>query len=554
MFIKIRNNKYLAKITKFVTNHKFTSLIIVVAVVFGSNYFWTKTHPVVDTKYVLGTVKKSNIVVSVSGTGQVTTENQIDLKAKASGEILQLNAKVGQTVEKGALIASLDARDAYISLQTAQIALDKLLKPADDLSVIQAQNNLSKAYDDGFNNVSSTFIDLPPILSGLYDLLFSQTGYLSSANATTLTGTAKMYEDQAASSYGIAKTNYDKALALYNLTSKSSSSKTQIEDLVAQTYETVRLVAQVVKDAKIAVDFLQDEKDDQNNSSVLSLQSNISSWTSKVNTDLATILASKASISDSKESLIKLQEGTDALDIQSAQLSLQQKQNAYQDYFIRAPFAGVVARIPVHAHDSVTSGTVIATIVTPQKFAEITLNEVDVVKVKTSQKATMTFDAINGLTATGEVAEVDSVGTEDQGVVTYNVKIKFDSNDERIRPGMSVTASIITDVHSDVITVPNSAIKKISAGSEVQVVGDADKKLSQNSAGVSLTSSPNTVLVETGLQNDSDTEIISGLNVGDVIILRTINGASTAKTTASAFSIPGTQNKSTGGAVRAISR
>jgi len=555
MLKKIKSSKLFTKISTFVKNHKIVSVIVVILLAVGGNYLWTKTHPVVDTKYVLSTVQKGTVVVSVSGSGTVSTENQIDLKAKASGELVKLYAVAGQKVSAGDLIASLDSRDAYISLQSAQIALNKLLEPADALSKTQADNALSQSYSDGFNNVASAFVDMPVIMQGLYDLLYKQGGYLSDQYVNYQSDVIKNLRFQANGSFGVSRTMLDSLITQYNSTSKSASSPEQIELLINNTYDTLKHISQLVKDAKNTVDALQIERNEQTSSIATSAQTNLSTWTSKINADLESVFSSKNSVAANKEALAKLIKGTDALDIESAKLSVQQKQNAYSDYFVRAPFDGTVARVPVHLLDSISNGTVIATIVTPQTYAEISLNEVDIVKVKTGQKATMTFDAINGLTTTGEVAEVDSAGTTNQGVVTYNVKIKFDSNDARVRPGMSVSASIITDVQSNVLVVPNSAIKTISGKNQIQIVVGSDKKLTQSSSGVALTQSPEVVEVETGLQNDTETEIKSGLNAGDVIIVRTINGATAAKTTASPFSIPGTGNKtSTGGAVRAISR
>src|SRR5207248_903868 len=84
-------------------------------------------------------------------------------------------------------------------------------------------------------------------------------------------------------------------------------------------------------------------------------------------------------------------------------------------------------------------------------------------------KATLTFDAIPDLTISGTVAEIDSLGTVSQGVVTYNVKISFDTQDSRIKGAMSVSAAIITEVKQDVLVVLNSAVKSSSGASYVEM-------------------------------------------------------------------------------------
>lgn len=141
-------------------------------------------------------------------------------------------------------------------------------------------------------------------------------------------------------------------------------------------------------------------------------------------------------------------------------------------------------------------------------MATISLNEVDIASIKIGQKTALTFDAIDGLSISGTVVEMDSVGTVSSGVVTYNVKIAFDNDDERVKPGMSTNVEITTNSKQNVLMVSNSAIKTRSDVSYVEVL---DKDINQ-------TSRKN---VETGISDDTMTEIISGLSEGDIVILKT---------------------------------
>ena len=56
-------------------------------------------------------------------------------------------------------------------------------------------------------------------------------------------------------------------------------------------------------------------------------------------------------------------------------------------------------------------------------------------------------------------SQIDAIGTVSQGVVSYNVQITFDTQDSRIKPGMSASVNIITNTQQNVLTVPNSAVK-----------------------------------------------------------------------------------------------
>ena len=209
-----------------------------------------------------------------------------------------------------------------------------------------------------------------------------------------------------------------------------------------------------------------------------------------------------------------------------AENSLLDARQKLADYFIRAPFDGVIAVVNVEKGYSVSASTVVTTIITKQRTAKIAFNEVDVAKVKIGQKVTLTFDAIEGLSISGEVAEIDSIGTVSQGVVNYNVKIVFDTQDDRVKPGMSVSAAVITDVKQDVLLVPNSAVKSDGNGQYVEFL---------------INNAPQSQSVEAGLSNDTMTEIKSGIKEGDKIVIQTITVAIQTQTTQSStgFRIPG---------------
>jgi HlyD family secretion protein len=101
-----------------------------------------------------------------------------------------------------------------------------------------------------------------------------------------------------------------------------------------------------------------------------------------------------------------------------------------------APFDGILATFTAKVGES--SGSSVGTLITEQKVAVISFNEVDAASIKIGQKAKLTLMAITGLTIPGTVVEIDSVGTVSSGVVTYDVKIAFDKDDERVKAGMSV--------------------------------------------------------------------------------------------------------------------
>ena len=581
----------LKKLLLSVSRHKITAIAAIIILAgggyYGYQYFFTTAGAV---RYVTAAAGKGTLIVSVSGSGQVSASNQVDIKSKVSGDAVFVGVKNGDTVKTGTLLAQLDARDAQKSvrdaeanLQSAKLSLEKLKQPADALSIIQAENalaqakeakqnaesDLQKSHESGFNSIADAFLDTPSIMAGIDDMFFDNTLDKGQSNIDWYANRALedarvfVYRDDFLNSYQTARKKYDKNLDNYKLVSRSSDVAVT-ESLVYETYETVKVIADAVKSAHDYVGFVSDysaQYDIPIPSTVSTHISTLNSYTGTINNHVTGILSDKQAIEDSKkaiisagrsivektESLANLKAGPDALDIQSSELSVKQRENTLldakeklADYFIRAPFDGVAAEINIKTGDSVSSSAVIATLITSSRIAEVSLNEVDVAKVKTGQKATLTFDAVPDLSIAGQVAGIAAIGSVTQGVVTYNVKISFDAQDERVKPGMSVSVAIITDVKQDVVMVPNSAVK---TSGNPRTEGAEQSSYDGNARYVEILvgGAPEQRAVEIGLSNDTSTEITSGLKEGEPVVTQTIDAAvaQTSSSQSSGLRIPG---------------
>jgi RND family efflux transporter MFP subunit len=221
--------------------------------------------------------------------------------------------------------------------------------------------------------------------------------------------------------------------------------------------------------------------------------------------------------------------------VSQALSNYEQAQTNLDEAKIKSPIDGIIANVSQKVGEQAEPSVAAMTVITKKKIATITLNEVDIAKVKTGQRATITFSAIDGLSITGEVAEMDIIGTVSQGVVSYSVKIALDTDDDQIKPQMSVAATIINQDKADAILVPSSAIKSDNSGnSYVEVLGAIDaKNISENNLTITTTNAVDTKYITIGLYNDDNTEITEGLNVGDYVITKIskLSASSASKST-----------------------
>jgi len=568
------------RILNWSNNHRIYSVIILIAIIGIGYWSYKKIFPaVVVPQYTLSMVKTGSITQTVTGTGQVSASNQTDIQSQVSGTIETINVSVGQAVHAGDLIATIDSSNAAISLQNAKLSLAKLVEPVKQTDMSNAQSTLMKAYDSGFNTVSSTFLDLPTIMSGLKDLLYSRDGFLSDQNSSYLITSGKAYRDAAGQAYDLAYNQYQTTLLEYKSLSRNSATSS-IDTLIADTYTTIKDVANAATSAHNSVNNVITTQPDYQKTSANSALNNTSTWSNQANADVSSIVSTQSSILSASNSMTTLLAGTDSLDIQSAQLSLEQAQRTYNNYFIKAPYDGIIGRIPVNVYGQAGSATTIATIVGQQKMASISLNEVDAAKVKAGQTVNITFDAIDGLNATGTVSSIDQIGTVSSGVVSYGVKILINTADDRIKPGMSVNTTIITLQKDNVLVVPTAAVKKQGTESYVQTfdlatvrsieTGDStatgqtppsssngisstspsSARTGNESATASSTKSysgsssssrlvtistsilPTQTNITTGDSDDTNIEITSGVTRGTFVVTKTTTTASSKTTTA----------------------
>ncbi|MES2023688.1 MAG: biotin/lipoyl-binding protein [Patescibacteria group bacterium] len=522
----------IAKVGAYIWSHKITTIIFLV-IVFGVGYYaYGKiTSTTGDTRYITSKVEKGTIVASVTGTGQVSVSQQIDLKPRASGNInvsgniTKINVKAGDKVSQGQILFTLDDRDARKAVRDAEANLESA-----NLDLETARASIGNTDENQQTNIHNAY-------RALLNSSITAISSISTSDVTppVITGTYIKDKEGAIT------------ITVYQAGNGSYFSISSPEGVASGTGVVSDTVAQPLGDTGLFIKFS-------------STSSNQPDWIINIPNKTASNYLSNYNayqMALQTASQVNSQSETSLLNIKAKELIVHQRENALldakqalSDYSVTAPFSGIIASVPVQDGQLVTSSTVLASLITEKQFAEISLNEVDVAKIKLGEKSMLTFDAVSGLTISGKVAEIDSVGTVSQGVVTYNVKISFDTQDKRVKPAMSVSANIITDVKQDVLMVSNSSVKSDRNGNYVEMFDVPLLPSTDGLVGAISKIPPNKISVEVGLSNDSQTEIISGIKEGDEVVTRTILPSTT--TTTSAPSIFGSPSRGGGGGGNAV--
>jgi HlyD family secretion protein len=189
---------------------------------------------------------------------------------------------------------------------------------------------------------------------------------------------------------------------------------------------------------------------------------------------------SRALVNTSGESLksAQAQLAVTNAQVKSAQANVAQRDAALsqaridlQRTKITSPVNGIVIKRAIEKGQ-----TVAASLQSPELFViaqnlsdmqvDASIDEADVSRIRTGQRATFTVDAFPGQTFEGEVRQVRKAAQNVANVVTYVAVVGFTNTAGRLLPGMTANVRVVTDSRENVLKIPNSALRVRIAGVE----------------------------------------------------------------------------------------
>jgi HlyD family secretion protein len=234
-----------------------------------------------------------------------------------------------------------------------------------------------------------------------------------------------------------------------------------------------------------------------------------------VSAGLADLAKAEANIDSAQAQLARLQEPPDQDAINAAQAQIDSAEKSVTDIkrqitesVIIATMNGVVAEdVTFEEGDTVPAGQPIFHIIDPSNLELIVdVDEIDIPNLVLGQKAAVTFDALTAINLEGTVSFISPLPTSAGGVILYKATISLVvPQDVTLKAGMSAGAEIIVEQHNDVVILPNRAFT-------------LDEQ--QNSY-VTIKTESGTVKrqVVTGITDGFDSEIVSGLDAGETVII-----------------------------------
>ncbi len=209
-----------------------------------------------------------------------------------------------------------------------------------------------------------------------------------------------------------------------------------------------------------------------------------------------------------------LKQAQQQINVASVQLDIA-KNNLNNNSVIVSPINGIITTLNAKVGEYASLTLPVVSIQNPNDIEVlINVNEIDVNKLVLGQDVSVTIDAAGGVKL-GKVSRIESLGVNLNGVINYPVRVEL-SDKTNVKLNMSVNAEVLVTKKDNVLRVPSGSLKTKNGQTSVQIVKDSSKLKDLKT--LSSTTDLESVVVKTGLNDNSYVEILEGLKEGDEVV------------------------------------
>ncbi len=400
-------------------------LIAVYLISFNSNS--DEAGPTTELKST--EVLRGELTVTISATGIVEPNFKVEVKSKASGEVLKFYYEEGDRVDKGTLLLQLDKSDE--------------------------QRNVAKANAEKSSSNAK-------LMKARTALLLQETKYetdLQKAKSAVQSAQASLQESE--DRLKRQKDLFEKKFAARETLDSAATAYKINQDNLIQSQAQVQVAKDSIHDINI------------------------------------------------KKSEIELAKA----DVERSNITLEEARERLDETEIFAPITGVIiekmveeGQIIASGISNVSGGTALATIADMSRlFIIADVDETDIGSVELDQTVTITADAFPGKKFKGTVQRIAPQGKVEKSITIFKVKIEvMGSGKSILKPMMSSNIEIVTASAKDTLYLSRGAVRKEGDGFYVVILADGK---------------PVKTPVETGIENPIHTQILSGLEADQKVIL-----------------------------------
>lgn len=461
-------------------------------------------------------VSRTDLKETVLATGQVTSNTDLDLSFSTSDVVQSIAVSVGSKVYKGQVLATLDNRDEYATLKSAQAKYQKVVEGASNEEIAVAQAQLDSAKSDLVNarNTQNTLLE-----NARRDLMNTDlTPTLSSGTTTTPPTVTGTYTGQDEGYYSLV-VNLTSGSGYFTYTGVESG-RGDISSDRPMPLGTKGLFIQFPSayssySGNVWKVLLP-------NTASTTYLADYNAYQSAQSTHDSAIASAEALVKEREANLALKKAAARTADLDVAEADVLSASVAYEKTILRAPASGTIVQVDTKIGELVTAQKEVMVLQdVGNLYVEAKINEANIAKILLDQVVDMTLDAFGPqVHFTGTVVHIDPSATTDDGVVNYKIKASIQDpacNDTAqcasylpiIRPGMNANMTIVASETPNVLAIPKAAITTEADGQTmVNVITNEKRKKYMARA------------ITTGKEGDGNLiEITSGLAEGEKIAL-----------------------------------
>ncbi|PIR88277.1 MAG: hypothetical protein COU10_00065 [Candidatus Harrisonbacteria bacterium CG10_big_fil_rev_8_21_14_0_10_45_28] len=468
-----------------------------------------------EVTYSTEEVTLGNVSQTISVTGQIKSKNSATLRFKISGIIDKLYANIGDIIYKGELLATISTQDLERKLAQARADLGSA-----EVAVENATQSVADTKTENNQSVSTIYTDAPVTLAQI--LNNAQKAHASLSGFYNYSGEILSAIEQSTPNYQLiinsktAKVNADAAILSISMELTNFPANASTED-IDQVLSAINAPIQSLQNALSAlISNINGIKTGlQVSASTLeTYKATLATAQTNLNTAIADEIGLRADLNDilinnqldlnTAESNYRLK----VAQLASAQAAVATARQNLDDAYMRSPIKGIVATKNKEIGELVTVSDVVYKIIDGDDIEVVAdIPEVDIGQIALGNSADGTLDALDPDEHFAlNLVSIEPDQTMIDGVVHYKTRFEFESVDPRFKSGMSVNLDILVAQADDVITVSRRSITQRDGKSYLQIFKGPGQ-------------SPEEREVTIGLRGDQNAEVVSGLTVGEKIII-----------------------------------
>lgn len=454
-------------------------MAVLIAVAAGATFLLRKNSPNGETF----TARRGTISQEVIVTGKTKPVESVELGFEQAGRISRVQARVGDYVAAGALLAELDASELSAELASAEASLgvERAKLANAELGIDDAGRNMEDTLTDAYTKADDA-------VRNRVDQFFSNP---RSANPQLNFAAEPALERDVESG----------RLTMEALLMSWQSSRTGVgaaADLAAAAAAKQNLaeVGQFLNTVALALNALRP--------TASQTQAAIDAWRADTATARANVNTAATNVTAAEEKLRSVPGDVAAARaaVSAAEANVEAIRVKRSKAVLYAPIPGIVTRQDAKVGEIASANATLVSLLSPQGFEiEANVPEVDIGTIRAGNSVAITLDAFPGEALAGRVARIDPAETIVDGVVNYQITVVFERPDPRSKSGLTANLEIKTVEKPDALILPQVAIVENDRGTFVRKVegGEAHE-----------------VPVTTGIRDqDGNVEIVSGLAEGD---------------------------------------